>query len=530
MLHRGREPAYEASKFGGIPSLAWLLDCSAAMGRPILYHGRHVELFEDGFFEGAWGGDFAQRNFDRSANVFGSGARIGRSAVTFVPPSHTFEPLVQFTGNGVRAVSNSLAFLSAFCNFDLDPIDWRSGERFAAAIIRGLDHAGLRLRLRHGVLAIRFHHNFVLADGEDRQVVAKPLPPRFEDFASYHDYLLNTASDVCANARHDARLRRYEPLMTVASGYDSAAATVIGAALGARDAVSVTTSQRGPSDSGAEVAKALGLELWEYKRVDQVPEADILMAEFLAPGFHGEDYPLHVFQDSLPGRILFTGFTGGRFWGKIWGGGPPPSEKLHRETLGGSSLGEFRLARDFVHLPVPSIGCLRHPDLHRISRSAEMAPYSIGGDYDRPIPRKIVESAGVPRAAFGQRKVATSIYFYRRPDWISQKAHAHIATFEKGLGLSWRQQAWGRLLRLRWRVGLALFHSCRRLTWLRGGRIPPVKALRPVGRAGVEILERVLGPYDVFNHGDPRNAIWHRWALGCVKLRYAAVRTAQSPD
>ena len=33
-----------------------------------------------------------------------------------------------------------------------------------------------------------------------------------------------------------------------------------------------------------------------------------------------------------------------------------------------------------------------------------MAPWRLGNDYDRPIPRRIAESAGVPRAAFGQRK------------------------------------------------------------------------------------------------------------------------------
>jgi hypothetical protein len=35
-----------------------------------------------------------------------------------------------------------------------------------------------------------------------------------------------------------------------------------------------------------------------------------------------------------------------------------------------------------------------------------MMPWSIGGNYDRPLPRRIGESAGGPRACFGQLKKA----------------------------------------------------------------------------------------------------------------------------
>ena len=40
-----------------------------------------------------------------------------------------------------------------------------------------------------------------------------------------------------------------------------------------------------------------------------------------------------------------------------------------------------------------------------------MRPWSVGGGYDRPIPRRIAEEAGVPRQHFGQRKMGGT----RRP-------------------------------------------------------------------------------------------------------------------
>lgn len=513
------KPIFEARNFAEIPPLAWVMDCSRGMRRPILYHGRHVELFDNGFFEGAWGGDFAQAGFDQSAETFGSGAKLDSSTITFVPPSHTYEPLVLFTGNGRSAVSNSLPFLSAFCDFDLDPIDWRSGERFAA-ITLGLGQAAQSLQLRTGTLQIRYHHNFVVADGAVRRTIAKPLPPRFEDFGSYYGYVFNTARKVCGNAQHDARVGRYEPVTTLSSGYDSAATAVIAARLGCREAVSLTSSQRGEPDSGGEVAKVLRLQLREFERVDRVAQTDQSLAEFLTAGGHGEDYVYHVFRHLLPGKVVFTGFGADNVWDK----NTRPTEDLSRKNMSGSSLGEFRVACDFIHLPLPNIGCLRRADIHRISHSEEMAPYSNGGNYDKPIARRILESAGVPHAAFGQRKQAASLIFYRKAALISETVLIDIAAFRKALRLSWRERVSAALLHIRWQVGLALFHGSRRLTLLRGRRISAVKALRPVGRAGIAALSRALGPYEVFEHGDPRNAILHRWALSCIKPRYAAAR------
>ena len=69
---------------------------------------------------------------------------------------------------------------------------------------------------------------------------------------------------------------------------------------------------------------------------------------------------------------------------------------------------EFRLRVGFAHVPVPRIGTRYPATLNRISRSTELAPYSLGGSYDRPIARRIAEEAGVPREAFGQVKTATA--------------------------------------------------------------------------------------------------------------------------
>lgn len=364
-----------------LPPLAWLLDFSRGFGSIELYHGQHVDIFDDLFFEGAWDGDFAAGGFANSVNAFGSGAVIGAESVTLVPPSHTLESLAICAG----VVSNSPAFLWAYLLLDGSPVDWRSGEMFAS-ILLGIDRSR-SLRTDRGALQLACHHNVMASAAGALRVVPKQLPPEFADYHAYRAYLLETVEKVAANAADGARGRRYAPITTISSGYDSAACAVLARHLGGSMGLSLERSQRGEPDSGLGVATALGLQLKEYPRPAEVDRADLAEAVFLSDGMQGEDYPFIAFSEMLEGGLVLTGFHGD----KIWDRQQPPSDNIRRGDISGCSLGEFRLAQDFLHLPVPFIGCQRHRDLHRIANSEEMVPWSIAGDYDRPIPRRLAE-------------------------------------------------------------------------------------------------------------------------------------------
>ena len=89
--------------------------------------------------------------------------------------------------------------------------------------------------------------------------------------------------------------------------------------------------------------------------------------------------------------------------------------------LSGHALGEHRLRVGFVHLPLPYIGAFHGPALYRITHSREMDPWRLGtGYYDWPIPRRMAEEAGVPRANFGHRKLGTSVGAWRELNAESQ--------------------------------------------------------------------------------------------------------------
>jgi hypothetical protein len=138
----------------------------------------------------------------------------------------------------------------------------------------------------------------------------------------------------------------------------------------------------------------------------------------------GEDVVMTAFEAALDGKVLFTGFHGDKVWhygtGKV-------SKMIVRGDASGGSLAEFRLRVGFIHLPIPFIGCLQHPSINEITMSSEMKEWYLHRDtkagqiYNRPIPRRLAEEAGVPRAWFGQQKRAVTqpLAFVPRESWLS---------------------------------------------------------------------------------------------------------------
>jgi hypothetical protein len=72
---------------------------------------------------------------------------------------------------------------------------------------------------------------------------------------------------------------------------------------------------------------------------------------------------------------------------------------------------EVRLQAGMVQVAPVYIGARQRADIVRITESPEMDPWRLGVTYDRPIPRRIAESAGVPRGLFGQVKMASVVEF-----------------------------------------------------------------------------------------------------------------------
>lgn len=207
---------------------------------------------------------------------------------------------------------------------------------------------------------------------------------------------------IFTNAKSPARIHHYRPIVTVSSGYDSNASAALASEAGCKEGITFAQArQKGQSDSGAQTGKLLGLQMKEFNRDEYRYKAGFPEAEFLTVGDLGQELVMKTFENVLPERMLIIGTHGDTIWDKL---ASKVEQDIICETTPGGCLTEFKFRVGFALVPLAYFGCINHPSIHRISNSPEMAPWSLGNTYDRPIPRRIIEERGVPRSLFGQRK------------------------------------------------------------------------------------------------------------------------------
>ena len=409
----------------GLPKLAWLAVTDPSADGVTVYHGSAVETHERFFIEGAWNGPFPEGAFAATDCVFGSGATAAGGRLTFVSSAATTDYLYYRHREAGLAVSNSLPFLLAFTGDELDP-QCRTYDRINASITLGINRYIREIPTRQGSVVRLMHRNLEVS-GAEASEVEKPWPPPFAGFGEYSSYLERNYALIAGNIRDPARAVRLGIYSTQSKGYDTTAIN----AIARRDGIDVvfTVSQGKAAgrfadhdaalqvdDDGTEICRALGLEhvvALDRHAFEREYDAEYLFyatlddtqdANFLEIGRHL----------NRPG-VLLTGTLG-----EIWYPACPHFERDHPHSRGPDlerwdpsthSLTEFRLSAGFVLLPLAYIGARRREDILRITASEEMKPWSLDSTYNRPIPRRIGEEAGVPRGLFGQKKMASVVEF-----------------------------------------------------------------------------------------------------------------------
>ena len=252
----------------------------------------------------------------------------------------------------------------------------------------------------------------------------KDMPPRFPCFKDYRDYLWDNYALIAANARDGARTQPLEICSTQSKGYDSTAVNAIAGGYGIDKVFTVTKAKsifhvapydsnvKLPNDDGSEICEILELNCIPLNRHGFAEEFDQEFLYYCAL-HQNQDMNLKDIKHYMGNAsLLLTGINGDIVW---------PRENIAMRTfldsairrgdLGGHGMGELRLALGFVQLPLPFMGARQKADIVRITESSEMDPWRLGNAYDRPIPRRIAEEAGVSRHLFGQSKMASAVIF-----------------------------------------------------------------------------------------------------------------------
>ncbi|MEX2648512.1 MAG: hypothetical protein WD673_05810 [Alphaproteobacteria bacterium] len=393
-----------------IPRLAWCVGLVRGQSVAVAHCGPWVESAGGGIVEGVWSGDFAAGRFDEAVTFWGTGARPVDDGILIAASTFTINPVFMVRTGDRLWVSNSLLRLLAHSGVRLD-LAYPYYEIDLMTVMFGLSRYRRTIPTASGdAIHVRYATNLLV----DRDLVvherSKRVPGPMNDFDAYAGFLRDELTRVIANGADPARRRPMKPLATISTGYDSPACAVLAHGAGCREAITLTTARDAyvdRDDSGRRIAETLGLSVIEIDPyAGRATRPWSVEALFLAAGCGAGDIIFASALERLAGRVVVVGLHGDTTWAMKR---RERVEDLRRGDPSFGSMNEARLEYGFAVVSPAAFGTARYDAIHRITVAPGMARWVLPGtDYNRPIPRRIVEEAGVDRAWFGQTKMAVS--------------------------------------------------------------------------------------------------------------------------
>lgn len=304
-------------------------------------------------------------------------------------------------------LSNSLPFLLAATGLSLDPNHFTYEEDFDSTI-RGFVNCIKHTRLSDNHVLQIYRYCSISID-HDLKITSyyhdKHLS--FDDFTSYRNTLQNVARRIVANATDKSRKYKYGLVTSMSRGYDSVATSVIAKEVGCDISLHFSGPKKYLADDGRNIAKHLGFKHIIGRDANKyLRRTDSVEAEIFCTGDPGGFCQFTTFEDYYSNCIYFSGDFGENLWERV---------NLNLNNFLDFSVGgtfscvstemEHFLRTGTIYLSLPSIGANDLLKLSKITKSPEMANWTLYNYYDRPIARRIVEEAGIDREEFGKTKV-----------------------------------------------------------------------------------------------------------------------------
>jgi hypothetical protein len=321
--------------------------------------------------------------------------------VVFVSSASGVDRLWHVKNRGQCFVSNSLPGLLSITGLSLCK-DYNSYSADVGSVeTKGLYSYVNQIPSDGPDIGIVYYKNIVWCDGKIEEIEKPGHHREFSSFSAYEKFLKHTAQKLGKNAQAGSRCFTVDMLVALSSGYDSIATAVISKYAGCTKSASIVNSSslwRG-ADSGLHIAEKLGLDCKLYRQDKQKYRNEISVWAGCGRG-GGRNFTL--FDYPKPLCLLFTGFYGDIVWDlKHQGLIEPKGDNDH-------ILSEFRIMEGVFVTVVPYWGIRSAKDIQSINLMAEMKPWVMGTGYDRPIARRLIEEAGIPRGEFALLKKDTA--------------------------------------------------------------------------------------------------------------------------
>ncbi len=409
--------------------------------------GENVEITTDAFVEGAWDGSYDDMKFELAELFCGSGGKICGGGYLFATPSHILDKLVSLRANGNLYVSNSVPFVLAITESKLDH-EYTYYEKDFCSVIEGLDNCEKSIPLADGrSLDCHYYCNVYVDERLTLTSEPKSTLKLVENYEQYYESLLTSVSVLNKNANAINRKQTYGLVSTISSGYDAAACSAVAKQIGCNTALTFNAPEKYAIDSGEQIAEKLGYTNIITKNAnDYLNRTDYVEADHVCSGELGTTIVFSAFENEFRNNIVFYGERGDKIWNK---NDRKPNNRFDftGELIAGISMAEYRLRVGFIMLPLPLYKAAVWESIHKISNSNEMQPWSVGGNYDRPIPRRIVEDCGVERHMFGQYKKGAGFnYHFDNLSYLKTRMSPY--SFESFIGYYKKNKRKGRYRKL----------------------------------------------------------------------------------
>lgn len=433
-----------------LPKLAWVASLNLkTFAELTVFHGSSIECRENWMVEGVWDGNFSSGNFHTSENFFGSGIRVDGECVYFVPSCALVDHLFYCIDSETLLVSNSLIILLGYTGATLD--DKHDYYSESVSITRGIKEYKKEFTVIHPKIE-RFYQIFyenIRVSKEGISFEMKNGLHEIYSYEQYYDLLWGALTRIGDNYKASSRAIPISAFSTISSGYDSTAITCLAKKIGVETCFTVKKSaswirwsSKYSTDDGTMAAHQLNLKLIHADTSRSSITDDELYFISTNYGKSQNNAVLNeiifssvvaYIEKNCQAAILFTGYHGD----KVWSVDTPEwllGEELVRTQVD-LGFSEIRLKSGFINVAVPFILARNIRSIVAVSRSEKMKPWSLGNNYDRPIARRIAESSGVSRRAFGIHKKGVGRHFYRLP--LSRHLRTHfLRHLKKHHGLS----------------------------------------------------------------------------------------------
>jgi len=414
-----------------LPKLAWCSLLKVGSNEITVYHGSMVEVSSDFMVAGAWSGSFDHEGFAAACSMSGTGAYLSGDSVCFKSSSDYFSPLFTIKKDGCLYISNSIVFAMSASGEEPHPLYPFYAYDVIRIIRAGQDGIGgtLPTNSRH-----KIHVYFMSSLRVDRQLTltqeSLPSKPDLNTYEDYHDLLVSELRGLIDNAEDSKRKQAVAALCTTSRGYDSVAVTSIAAKAGCSRSVTINDSRatNPEEDNGTEIGHLLGMQCTTYERWSYLDLPEFAEHYLAFTGLGNTPVYASMIAD-LHNSLVLVASNAEELWSSecfIL------SERIHNpkmRSLSGLNDLEFRLEIGYLKFDPSFIEVTQNRKIAEISTSDELKQWSIGGEYDRPIPRRIAEESGIPRHFFGMNKMQSGHACFSHAKNMSKSAHESYTTF-----------------------------------------------------------------------------------------------------